>query len=88
MLGTPDSVTQIKETLQSNSKNDKSQKRDGVFQIWSDALPQLSIEQPPNRRQKGKRCQTHTTCINQQIILLTCKYYWISGQSALSFMIG
>jgi hypothetical protein len=69
MLGTPDSVTQIKETLQSNSKNDKSQKRDGVFQIWSDALPQLSIEQPLDRRQKGKRCQTHTTCIDQQIIL-------------------
>jgi hypothetical protein len=68
-LETSDSVTQIEETLQSNSKNDKSQKRDDAFMIWSDALPQLSIGQPPDRRQKGKRCQTHTTSIDQQIIL-------------------
>jgi hypothetical protein len=65
----PDLVTRIEGTLQFNSKNDKSQKRDDVFLISSDALPQLSIGQPPDRCQKGKRCQTHTTCINQQIIL-------------------
>jgi hypothetical protein len=65
----PDSVTQIEGTLQSISKNNKSQKRDDAFLIWSDALPQLSIGQPPDRRQKDKRCQTHMACINQQIIL-------------------
>jgi hypothetical protein len=64
-----DLVTQIEGTLQSNNKNDKSQKRDGAFLIWSDPLPQLSIGQPPDWRQKGKRCQTHTTCIDQRIIL-------------------
>jgi hypothetical protein len=40
-----------------------------MFLIWSDALPPLSIGQPLDRRQKGKRCQTHTTCIDQWIIL-------------------
>jgi hypothetical protein len=40
-----------------------------VFLIWSDALPQLSIRQPPDQRQKVKRCQTHTACIDQRIIL-------------------
>jgi hypothetical protein len=30
---------------QPNNKNDKSQKRDDAFLIWSDALPQLSIRQ-------------------------------------------
>jgi hypothetical protein len=60
-----DSITQIKGTLQSISKNDKSQKRDDTFLIWSDALPQLSIGQPPDRRQKGKCCQTHAACIDQ-----------------------
>jgi hypothetical protein len=64
-----DSVTQIEGTLQSNNKNDKSQKRDDTFHIWSDALPQLSIEHTPDRHQKGKHCQTHTGFINQQIIL-------------------
>jgi hypothetical protein len=38
--------------------------------IWSDVLPQLSIGQPSDRRQKGKHCQTHTTCIDQRIILV------------------
>jgi hypothetical protein len=61
----PNSVTQIEGTLQSNSKNDKSQKRDDAFLIWLDALPKLSIGQPPNRRQKGKHCQTHMTYIDQ-----------------------
>jgi hypothetical protein len=46
-----DSVTHIEGTLQSN--NDKSQKRDDVFLIWSDALPQLNNKQLPNQRQKG-----------------------------------
>jgi hypothetical protein len=64
-----DSVIQIEWTLQSNNKNDKSQKRDDVLLSWSDALPQLSIGQPPDRRQKGKRCQTHTIYIDQRIIL-------------------
>jgi hypothetical protein len=64
-LGTSDLITQIEWTLQSNNKNDKSQKRYDAFLIWSDALPQLSIRQPPNRRQKVKRCQTHATCIDQ-----------------------
>jgi hypothetical protein len=68
-LGMPNSVTQIEETLQFNSKNDKSWKRDDVFLIWSDALPQLSIGQPPDRRQKSKRYQMHMTCIDQWIIL-------------------
>jgi hypothetical protein len=45
-----DSVTQIEKTLQSNSKNDKSKKKDDMFLIWSDALPQLSIGQPPGQR--------------------------------------
>jgi hypothetical protein len=36
-----------------------------VFPIWSDASPQLSIGQPPDRRQKGKRYQTHTFYIDQ-----------------------
>jgi hypothetical protein len=40
-----------------------------MFLIWSDALSQLSIGQPPDRRQNVKRCQTHTTFIDQQIIL-------------------
>jgi hypothetical protein len=44
-------------------------KRDDAFLIWSDALTQLSIGQPPDWRQKGKRCQTHMTCIDQWIIL-------------------
>jgi hypothetical protein len=30
-----------------NSKNDKSQKRNDAFLIWSDASPQLSIGQAP-----------------------------------------
>jgi hypothetical protein len=68
-LGTPNLVTQIEVTLQSISKNDKSQKRDDAFPIWSDALSQQSIEQPPDRRQKGKCYQTHTTSIDQRIIL-------------------
>jgi hypothetical protein len=68
-FGTPDSVTHIKWTLHSNNKNDKSQKRDDAFLIWSDALPQLSIGQPPDQRQKGKRCETHMACIDQRIIL-------------------
>jgi hypothetical protein len=51
-----DLVTQIEGTLPSNSKNDKSQKRDDAFLIWLDALPQLSIGQPPGQHQKGKRC--------------------------------
>jgi hypothetical protein len=38
-LGTPDLVTQIEGTLQSNRKNDKSQKRDDSFLIWLDILP-------------------------------------------------
>jgi hypothetical protein len=50
-----DSVTQIEGTLQSNNKNDKSQKRDDTFLIWLDALPHLNIEQPLYRRPKGKR---------------------------------
>jgi hypothetical protein len=50
------SVTQIKKTLQSNIKNDNSPKRDDVFLIWSDTLPQLSTEQPPDRCQKDKYC--------------------------------
>jgi hypothetical protein len=65
----PDVVTQIEGTLQSISKNDKSQKRDDAFLIWSDALPQLSIGQPLDRRQNVKRCQTHMACIDQRIIL-------------------
>jgi hypothetical protein len=68
-VGTTDSVTYIKGTLQFNNKNDKSQKRDDVLLIWSDALPQLSIGQPPDRHQKEKCCQTHTACIDQWIIL-------------------
>jgi hypothetical protein len=48
-----DSVTHIEGTLQSNNNNDKSQKRDDVFLIWSDALPQLNNKQLPNQRQKG-----------------------------------
>jgi hypothetical protein len=68
-LRTSDLVTQIKGTLQSSSKNDKSQKRDDVLLIWSDALPELSIGQPLDRHQKAKRCQTHTACIDQRIIL-------------------
>jgi hypothetical protein len=63
-LGMPDSVTQFEGTLQFNSKNDKSKKRDDMFLIWSDALPHLIIGQPLDRRQKGKRCWTHMTCIN------------------------
>jgi hypothetical protein len=63
--GMLDLVTQTEGAIQLNSKNDKSQKRDDAFLIWSDALPQLRIRQPPDRRQKGKRCQTHTTCIDQ-----------------------
>jgi hypothetical protein len=59
-----DLVTHIEWTLQSNSKNDKSQKRDDTFLIWSDTLPQLSIGQPPDRRQKSKRCQMHMACID------------------------
>jgi hypothetical protein len=68
-LGIYDSVTHITETLQSNNKNDKFEKRDDVFLIWSDALPQLSIGRPPDRHQKGKRYQTHMACIDQRIIL-------------------
>jgi hypothetical protein len=68
-LGTPDSVTQIEMTLQSISKNVNSQKRDDAFLIWSDTSPHLSIGQPPDQCQKGKRCQTHTACIDQRIIL-------------------
>jgi hypothetical protein len=63
-LGTPNLVTQIEGTLKSNSKNDKSQKRDDASLIWSDALPQLSIGQPPDQCQKDKCCHIHTTCIN------------------------
>jgi hypothetical protein len=68
-LGMSDSVTQTEWTLQSIIKNDKSKKRDDSFPIWSDASPHLTIGQPPDRRQNGKRCQTHMTCIDQRIIL-------------------
>jgi hypothetical protein len=68
-LGMPDSVTHIEGTLQSISKNVKSQKIDDAFPIWSDASPQLSIGQPPDRRQKGKCCQMHTTYIDQRVIV-------------------
>jgi hypothetical protein len=64
-LGTPDSVTQMKHTLQYNSKNDKSKKRDDTFPNWSDASPQLSIGQTLDLRQMVKRCQMHMTCIDQ-----------------------
>jgi hypothetical protein len=47
----PDSVIQIKETLQSSSKNDKSPARDES--IWSDAPPQLSIGQSSRSAPKG-----------------------------------
>jgi hypothetical protein len=60
-----DSVTQIKWALQSNNKNDKSRKSDNALLIWLDVLPYLSIGQPFNRHQKGKRCQTRTTYIDQ-----------------------
>jgi hypothetical protein len=56
-------------TLQSISKNDKSQKRDDVFLIWSDVSLQLSIGHPFDRRQKGKHYQTHTACIDHWIML-------------------
>jgi hypothetical protein len=64
-----DSVTQIEWTLQSNNKNDKSQKRDDAFLILLDALPELSIGQSPDRRLKGKHYRAHTACIDQQVIL-------------------
>jgi hypothetical protein len=51
----PYSVIQIEGTLQSISKNDKSKKRDDMFLIWLDALPQLSIGEPLDHHQKGKR---------------------------------
>jgi hypothetical protein len=62
--GMPDLVAQTEGVIQPNNKNDKSQKRDDAFLIWSDASPQLSIGQPPDQRQKGKRCLMHTTCID------------------------
>jgi hypothetical protein len=65
----PNSVKHIEGTLQSISKNDKFQKIDDALPICSDALPQLSIRQPPDWHQKGKHCQMHTACIDQQIIL-------------------
>jgi hypothetical protein len=60
----PNLVTQTEGAIQPNNKNDKSQKRDDMFLIWSDVLPQLSIMQLADRCQKGKRYQTHTTCID------------------------
>jgi hypothetical protein len=62
-------------------------KRGGAFLIWSDALPQLSIGQPPDRCQKVKHCQTIQLVSISESYWLTCKYSWILGQSALSFMI-
>jgi hypothetical protein len=70
-------------THQSNSKNDKSQKRDNTFLIWSDVLPQSSINSwsapkgwtPPN---------AYSWYWSVSHIRLTCKYIWILGQSALS----
>jgi hypothetical protein len=38
-LGMSDLVTQTEGALQPNNKNDKSQKRDNTFLIWSDASP-------------------------------------------------
>jgi hypothetical protein len=50
-------------------KHTAAQKIDDAFLIWLDVLPQLSIGQPPGRHQEGKRCQTHTACIDERIIL-------------------
>jgi hypothetical protein len=64
----PDLVTQTKGGEQPNSENDKPLESGDEFLIWSDALPQLSNGQIPNRHQMGKCYWTHKVCTTKHVV--------------------
>jgi hypothetical protein len=62
--------------------------RDDAFSIWSDTPPQQSIDSLPDWHLKGGCYHTHTSYIDQRVILSLHTNILDSSQSALSFIIG